>query len=487
MSDGHRFFRLRLDRGIRGLVPGIVVATLCCTGLGRMSPGLAQPAGNPPATWKDVEASPQFKEVVTALRAGGPFNDAARELLSTAILSQFESDNNLPVLDDVRKKIRDRVLLVIGNDESFAQAGAFVRDRLNEFARDTNRDPLLRVNAMLFIGEMTDKGRLPWATALSTLAAAAQDPALDPAVRIAALTGLSNHLAVLTRLSGDQATAVRAAMAATLPTLLPPAAADNPAGGVEPRSPAASWLAARGLGMLPLAVNPAPPEIAARLVAVIEDSSWPFDVRVRAAVALGKTVGAESGVATEQVLKAIRTLAVAALDADRLAARRQLELQAYKTGAAAGAGGGPGFAPQGPMSGMPGMPGMGVELPAEDGLRSAVCRRAAWRLYALGDAIVPDSKKGGLAVLGDKDDGGARQLAALLKESGEALDAEPYGYVLLQALDDLDPAGVKKRQAEAFPAAAADDPESPVPAKPAVPGKDKPAPKPDSPFGENPF
>ncbi len=487
MSDGQRFLRLRVDRGMGGLVPGIVLAILCCTGLGRMSPGLAQPAGNALATWKDVEASPQFKEVVTALRAGGPFNDAARELLSTAILSQFESDDNLPTLDDVRKKIRDRFLLVIGNDESFAQAGTFVRDRLDEFARDANRDPLLRVNAMLFIGEMTDKGRLPWATALSTLAAAAQDSGLDPAVRIAALNGLSNHLAALTRLSGDQATAVRAAMAATLPTLLPPAAADDPAGGVEQRSPSASWLAARGLGMLPLAVNPAPPEIAARLVAVIEDPSWPFDVRVRAAAALGKTVGAESGVAAEPVLKAIRTLAIAALDADRLAARRQLELQAYKTGAAAGAGGGPGFAPQGPMSGMPGMPGMGAEVPAEDGLRSAVCRRAAWRLYALGDAIVPDSKKGGLAVLGDKDDGGARQLAALLKESGEALDAEPYGYVLLQALDDLDPAGVKKRQAEAFPAAAADEPESPVPAKPAVPGKDKPAPKPDSPFGENPF
>jgi hypothetical protein len=491
MSDGHQFFRLRVDRGIRGVVPGIVVATLCCTGLGRMSPALAQPAENAFATWKDVEVSPQFKDVVTALRGGGPFNDAAREFLSTAILPQFESEDNLPSLDDVRKKIRDRLLLVIGNDDSFAQAGTFVRDRLDEFARDTNRDPLLRVNAMLFIGEMTDKGRLPWATALSTLAAAAQDAALDPAVRIAALTGLSNHLASLTRLSGDQATAVRAAIAATLPTLLPPSAAGNPAGGVEPRSHAASWLAARGLGMLPLAVNPATPEIAARLVAVIDDPSWPFDVRVRAAAALGKTVGAESGVATEPVLKAIRTLAIAALDADRLEARRLLELQAYKAGGGAGAGGAPGFVPRGPMPEMGGMPGMGGELPAEDGLRSAVCRRAAWRLYALGDAIVPDSKKGGLAALIDKDGDGAKQLAALLKDGGEALDAEPYGYVLLEALDELDPDGVKKRAAEAAPAGAADEPEAPAPTEPAAPGKDKPAPKPakkpDSPFGDSPF
>jgi hypothetical protein len=120
MSHGHRFFRLRADRERRGLVPGIVVATLCCIGLGRMSLGLAQPAENAFATWKDVEASPQFKDVVTALRGGGPFNDAAREFLSTAILPQFESEGNLPALDDVRKKIRDRLLLVIGNGDAIA-------------------------------------------------------------------------------------------------------------------------------------------------------------------------------------------------------------------------------------------------------------------------------------------------------------------------------------------------------------------------------
>jgi hypothetical protein len=142
------------------------------------------------------------------------------------------------------------------------------------------------------------------------------------------------------------------------------------------------------------------------------------------------------------------------------------------------------------MPEMGGMPGMGGELPAEDGLRSAVCRRAAWRLYALGDAIVPDSKKGGLATLIDKDGDGAKQLAALLKDGGEALDAEPYGYVLLEALDELDPDGVKKRAAEAAPAGAADEPEAPAPTEPAAPGKDKPAPKPakkpDSPFGDSP-
>lgn len=482
MSEIRHLSRLRADRRGRGLIPWIVVAAVFCPGLGRMSPGLGQPPGDAFTTWKDVEASPQFKEVMTALRGGGPFNDAARQLLTTAILPQFDSEENLPTLDDLRKKIRDRFLLAIGNDESFGQACTFVRDRLDEISRDANGDPLQRVNAMLFIGEMTDKGRLPWSMALPTLAAAAQDAALDPAVRIAAVTGLANHLASLSRLPGDQATAVRAAVAAVLPALLP--TAGNAAGGVEPRSHAASWLAARGLGMLPVVVNPATPEIAARLVAIIDDSSWPFDVRVRAVAALGKTVGAESDVATEQVLKAIRTLAIAALDADRLEAKRQLELQAYKAGGGVGGGGGPGPVPRGPM---PNMVAMGGEVASEDGLKTAVCRRAAWRLYALGDAIVPDSKKGGLAATLDKDDAAAKQLAALLKESGESLDVEPYGYVLLKALDDLDPEGAKKRQAEAVPAGVVDEPAMPAPTEPDAPGKDKPAPKPDSPFGDSPF
>ena len=130
------------------------------------------------------------------------------------------------------------------------------------------------------------------------------------------------------------------------------------------------------------------------------------------------------------------------------------------------------------MAGMDGQP-------AEDGLSMAVCRRAAWRLYTLGDALVSDAKGGGLATLLGDDAAAAQQLARLLKDSGEKLDVDPYGYVLLEALDDLDPAGAKKRAGLATPAAPA---EKPADAGPAVPGGDKPAPKPgDSPFGDSPF
>lgn len=486
MSDYGRHVRHGKVRTASGLLVRLIVATVGCASIGWAAPILAQPAENAFASWKDVEASPQFKEVTTALRGGGAFNDAAREFLTAAILPQFERDDNLPTLDDVRKKIRERILFVIGNEESFTQASTFLRDRLDEMARDATRDPLLRVNAMLFVGEMTDKARIPWPPAVVTLAAAVQDAALDPAVRIAAVTGLGNHLAAIARLSGDQAKAVRNAVVTSLPAMLP-SASDKQTAGVPSRSPATAWLATRGLGMLPAAATPATPDIAARLVALIADPTWPFDVRVRGAAALGKMVGAESGVTPENVLEAIRMLAVAALDGDRLEARRLLEMRTYKSGAGAAGGGVAGFMPS---EMMPGMGGMTGEAPAEDGLGVAVCRRAAWRLYTLGDAIVPDSKKGGLIALLDKDGDKARQLATVLKDRASALDAEPYGYVLLEVLDELDPEGIKKRAAEAAPVGptAPDEPAGPAPTDPAAPGKDKPAPKrPDSPFGDSPF
>lgn len=448
----------------------------------------AQPAGEAFATWKDVEASPRFKEVVAALKGNGPFNDAAREFVSTIVLPLFEKDDGLAALDDVRKKTRDRLLLVIGNDDAFEQASLLMRDRLNDLARDANQDLLLRVNAMLFIGEQTDKARIPWSPARETLVAALRDEAVDPAVQIAAVTGLGSHLASLARLNGEQAAAVRDAITSSLPALLPTKPADPDATG-EQRSPAVAWLASRGLAMLPVAINPVTPEIAKRLVAMIDDDSWPFDVRVRAASALGRTVGPESGINTGDVVASLRTIAIASLDADRLEAQRLLDLQAYKAGGGGvGGGEGMGFSPRGSVPGFGGFDA--GQAPQEDGLSMGVCRRAAWRLYSLGDAIVPDSKKGGLAVLFDKDReqeaAEARQLGIALKEFGQALDAEPFGYVLLEALDVLDPAGAKKRAAE--DARGGSSEQAAPDASPAAPGSEKPDPKPtDSPFGNSPF
>lgn len=463
---------IQLCLGLRFSAAIITAAAVCMAAIGDSSPARAQPPAGEFANWKDVELSPQFKEVTTALKGGGPFNDTTRDFVSSVILPQLDKEENLSMLDDVRKKIRDRVLLAISSEAVFEQASLFVRDRLDEVARDAKADLLQRVNAMVFLGEMTDKGRNPWPPAIQPLAAAAGDATLDPAVRIAAVGGLSKHLARLSRMTGDQATATRTAVATTLPKLLPPPATDGK-DAVSPRSHAASWLAARSFGLLLQVVNPIPPDMAARLVAAIDDRSWPFDVRVRAAVALGKTIGPDSGVNAQAVLASIRSLAIAALDADRLEGRRLTELRSFKDGGNAG-----------PQAQMPGNAGMNGQ-PAEDGLSVAVCRRAAWRLYALGDAIVSDAKSGGLASVLGNDAAAAQQLASLLKDSGETLDAEPYGYVLLKALDALDPSGAKKRAGVAAPPVAT---EQPADAAPTTPNGDKPAPKPgDSPFGDSPF
>lgn len=467
------------------LSTAVITAVVCGFGLRGALPALAQPPAGGFVSWKDVELSPQFKEVTTALKGEGRFDDTAREFVASVILPQLDIDENLPTLGDVRKKIRDRFLLAIGNETSFEQASLFVRDRLNGIARDTGADLLQRVNAVVFIGEMTDMSRNPWPPALETLAAAAGDTTLDPAVRIAAVAGISTHLSRLSRMTGDQAAAARKTVASALPGLLPSPPAEKRTEGedaVARRSDAASWLASRSFGLIPQVVNQLPSDLASRLAAVLDDPSWPIDVRVRAAATIGKTLGPDSGVKPQAVLDSIRSLAVAALDADRMEGRRLTELQSFKAGGEAGPGAAARFVPRGPMSNMA---GMDAEAIAEDGLSTAVCRRAAWRLYTLGEAIVSDAKAGGVAALLETDAAAAQQLASLLKENGEALDAEPYGYVLLEALDAVDPAGAKKRAGIAMPPGPA---EKPGDNAPTVPNGDKPAPKPgDSPFGDSPF
>lgn len=459
------------DAGIRQRLRGVTLALLaCCMMPIWLKPSAAQPPADAFPTWKDLEASQEFKDTIAALKGGAALDDKSRSFLETSVLAQVSRDGNRAELADVRKKIRDRVLLIM-NDQALAQASTLVRDRMNEAARDKRLDPLLRASAMLFIGELTDKSRIPWAPAVQTLAAAAGDVELDPAIRIAALNGLGNHLAAMARLSGGHSAAVRDAVAGMLPSLLGPPS-DGNRDADESRSAAASWLASRGLSMLPQVMSPLPADIAPRLIALIDDGSWPIDVRVRAAAAVGRMAGPDSGVDAMAVVTAIEKLAIAALEADRSDARRRMEEAALR--GATGQGGG--------LPGGQRVAAMPSAAPAAEGLGEAVCRRAAWRLYTLGDAIVPVSKKGGLVSLLDRDSAAAERLAEGLKEAGESLDAEPVGTVLLATLDALDPVGARKRSARPSPPPAEEpQPERPPEAKPVVPNEPAPS---EDPFGK---
>ena len=119
--------------------------------------------------------------------------------------------------------------------------------------------------------------------------------------------------------------------------------------------------------------------------------------------------------------------------------------------------------------------------PAEDGLSIDTCRRAAWRLYALGNAVLPDSNRGGLvSLLKDGDRVKAQELGQKLKDEGLIISEEPYGYSLLDSLDELDPEGIEARAAEAIPTESPGEPSESDPNQPnGKPTTDTPS---DSPF-----
>lgn len=469
---GHPMHRLPACLGVA--VTGLAI-------LPAMVSARAQDAGQAGAatTWKDVEQSAAFKEMATAIKGSGySFDDTAKTFLQTSLFPLLEHEANRPTLDDVRKKIRDRFLLGIGNDQAFEQANAFVSASMADVARNAKADPVVRVQAMLLIGDLTDKGRLPWTPAAETLAAAVRDSSLASGVRVAAMAGLGLHANALPRLAADRAETVRTTVAAAVESLLEAAAAEKPA---RSRGVEEAWMASRGLGILPTVMNSAGAEMASRLTATIEDASWPIDVRVRAAAALGKTVGPESGVKGPEAVAALRNLAIASLEADRVDANRVLDLREYTGGA-----GQPAFQPGGPM---PPMGGPASKGPNEDGFSELACRRTAWRLYTLGDAIDGKGRKTTLASLCEGNEAEeAKTLAALLKQSGERLTTEPFGYVFFKVFEAVDPAAAKKHADEL----ARRPVEEPGPAEGGEPPGDakdqKPGTKPnESPFGDNPF
>jgi hypothetical protein len=67
------------------------------------------------------------------------------------------------------------------------------------------------------------------------------------------------------------------------------------------------------------------------------------------------------------------------------------------------------------------------------------CRRAAWRLYTLGAAILTPDEKQGLALLLGDAAGPAKDLAGQLVKEGLTIDADSVEDALLDALDVLRP------------------------------------------------
>lgn len=391
------------------------LAVACAVGVARGEPKYVG--------WTKVEGVREMRDLKEKLREGGQLDANARLFLEETALPQLALDENRSMIEKTRRRIRELLLADVGDEKAYGEISLLLAEFMTALARDEQAEAVVRVNAMLLVGELKARNGRPWPPAALALAAAIGDKNLPDAVRIAALAGAAKHVAAA---EGDEAVA-KTFGPAVFAILAEPATPD--------RATEHEWLVSRALQIVPSIVRPAPPKVAGAIASLLADEARSIDLRVRAAAALGATADASSGVDVAAAVETIRKIAIAALEAEeKAAAARRFEDLYRRGGAAAGAG-----------PGMPGPPpGMGFEgmaVPVVDPLATPeqACRRAAWRLYTLGAAILTPDEKQGLALLLGDAAVPAKTLAGQLVKEGLTIDADPVEEALLDALDVIRP------------------------------------------------
>ena len=445
---------------------GLAVVALVLAPAVVVSPAWAQ--GEPAYIgWTKVETARETREYKDKIRDGAALDAESRRFLQQTALPQLALEENLATIERTRRRMREVLLTEIDDDKAFADVSRLVAEFMTGLARDENAGVVARVNALLLVGELRSKDGKPWPPAQPLLAAAAADVKLPIAVRIAAVAGIGRHVDLYRADEQALAALAKAAGPATLAILSEPVTSD--------RRTEQEWLAARALTILPVVLRATPKNVAATLAGIIEDPARATDVRVRAAAALGATANAKSEVSAAKVVEAIRGLAISALEADVMAADRRRFEQQYR-GLVSGQQSG--F----PQPGGPGPPtdfGMQAGGAAMDQLAipEQACRRDAWRLVALADAIAASNGTTGLATLLGNAAGPATQLAAALRDGGMAIDQTPDEASVTAALAMLK---APATPAPTKPAAAAPQTEQPA----TEPAADPNASPFDSPFGQ---
>jgi len=225
---------------------------------------------------------------------------------------------------------------------------------------------------------------------------------------VAAIAGLGRHVDACRGDADATAALAKAAGPAIMTILAAPVQSD--------RRAEQEWLAARAVSLLPALVPTAPKAVAAALAAIVEDPARAADVRVRAAAALGATADAKSEINAANLIDTIRGIALQSLEADVAAAdvrRFEREYRRLAAGQQAAMQFGAEFA----GGGDPAVSGLAVPEQA--------CRRNAWRLVTLADAIDSGDGRPGLASLLGGSAAPAKQLAATLRDAGLAIDQTP--------------------------------------------------------------
>jgi hypothetical protein len=400
------------------------------------------------AGWAKVESAAETRTYREAMKGGGPFDQAARGFLEEIALPQLALEANRSMIERVRKRIREYLLADITNEKAADEAIKAAMAFMETLAGNDDADPVVRVNAMLLIGELQSMDRKPWQPAAAVLAAAVANADLPKAVRIAACVGLARHVEATKGVAQEQQRMAEVAVPAITAILNEPV--KEPIS--QPMAVENDWIAARCLSMLPQ-LGPLSPATAAEVVRILNEDNRSINVRVRAATALAAAGGPDSKIDKAAVIQSIGALATSALERDVAAADKLLLDRQYS-----GTSGQPqpGMMPPGMMP--PGMPGMSVDPTGQPTVEQLIpreaCRRAAWRLWVLAEAILTDDSKRGVALLGGEASPAAVDLAQSLRRAAMDLDATPEESMLRQALADLKPAAPAAKTEEETTAAA---------------------------------
>jgi hypothetical protein len=415
------------------------------------------------AGWAKVESAAETRTYREAMKGGGPFDQAARGFLEEIALPQLALEANRSMIERVRKRIREYLLADITNEKAADEAIKAAMAFMETLAGNDDADPVVRVNAMLLIGELQSMDRKPWQPAAAVLAAAVANADLPKAVRIAACVGLARHVEATKGVAQEQQRMAEVAVPAITAILNEPV--KEPIS--QPMAVENDWIAARCLSMLPQ-LGPLSPATAAEVVRILNEDNRSINVRVRAATALAAASGPDSKIDKAAVIQSIGALATSALERD-VAAADKLLLDRQYSGTSGQPQPGmmppgmmpPGMMPPGMMPpGMmpPGMPGMSVDPTGQPTVEQLIpreaCRRAAWRLWVLAEAILTDDSKRGVALLGGEASPAAVDLAQSLRRAAMDLDATPEESMLRQALADLKPAAPAAKTEEETTAAA---------------------------------
>jgi hypothetical protein len=384
-------------------------------------------------TWSKVESAEETRDYGQQIR-DGKFEAGQQNYVRSIVLPQLALPGNRTSIVQVRQRIRDILTRGATAPKVFDSANGLARDFMVALARDEAAEPILRVNAMLLVGELQAADRKPWAGSVEPLAGAAADGKLPLAVRIAAVSGLSRQVAE-GRADGGFGQAVGPA----LEQLVTRPPAGDPAGS--------GWLVGQAVELLGLLGSS--PAATAAMAGILTDDKADLDLRIRAAAALGRQAKPADKLDAAALTGTVRSVARRCLERDLSAAqdrRLSRQIAAGPTGEGQGFPGGAGgrgmaapgrgrFAGEGMFGGLPGDDATEAD---EDAVLPLACLRNAWRLMTLADAVQPTQGSAGLVPLLQGDAATeAIDVATMLRNQGQALLATPDEATLKKALELL--------------------------------------------------